>query len=975
MKLAVNLDNGERVAVKIVRRFSKKVRLGKAGDPNDMIKKEVAILKKARHAHVVSLYEVVDDEEFAKVYLILEYVERGEIIWRKSTEKEVAAFEKARLEREQAGFFDAVYEKALVQEFNSHVPKRREEKAQLLEEQLREAKQQLQTQRHRRNHSVVSPFWSLEYGGEPEYEILAESSPPRSHMGSDTRLSRADLHAAETAHYSQQESPTPIQTPRSHPYPTAVEQLSSSQPGSRPDSPSVPEGSMYEGFSDEGQISELDLQATVQQIVASQTQWSEDEEEYRHVPCLTMDQALRAFRDTVLGLEYLHFQGIMHRDIKPANLLWTGDYRVKISDFGVSYLGKPVREDTNNEELPEADTAVVDEDLELAKTVGTPAFYAPELCDPDLYDSSKIVHRPAITGQIDVWALGVTLYGMIFGRLPFYHPNEFSMYEKIARDDVFIPRMRLRGVEHTDKMPTSYDEKPEDKRFDDVLEYEEVEDTLHDLIKRLLVKDPAKRISLKEVKHHPWVIDGMEDREAWLDQNDPAVQSQGKKIEPSKEEVQDAVVGLTIVDRVKMGVQRIGSVLRGRGSRKRTDSNPKPLDLPGTAPSSRAKEERRSSLAGNEAIFASLKASRETSEHHPLSQSLTASPEAKQGDQYFPNDQSPSRSEIAPDVKAILRPAIADRALSTADSMKTIRPPISGSPRDTISAPTSSAGEVFSHIAPFIESNSSQTTTLGSILNASGRFMNTMRSRERGPARSSPSQSSRASSVDPATQEDLHASPSLAMSTAVAPGHVDQPPILRDEGDARASRSSNASSAEAFDQPQAAGSRRQTLAHASPTVHRRSISHATGLNSPPSPDDMLSFSGQQRPASAADSSSGFPANAAVSSSSDMIFSGDSAAHSRIPSVVSGASSLSMPMAPEEEAYNPQLALEKSISPFTMPERSGSSISAVNAASIDVIDGNVNPSLAQAQKAEEEAAGYNGEPEEESDSEDEGLAMA
>ncbi len=81
------------------------------------------------------------------------------------------------------------------------------------------------------------------------------------------------------------------------------------------------------------------------------------------------------------------------------------------------------------------------------------------------------------------------------------------------------------------------------------------------------------------------------------------------------------------------------------------------------------------------------------------------------------------------------------------------------------------------------------------------------------------------------------------------------------------------------------------------------------------------------------------------------------------------------MAPEEEAHNPQLALEKSISPFTMPERSGSSIAAANTTNTDVVGGHVIPSLAQAQKAEEEAAGYNGEPEEESDSEDEGLAMA
>lgn len=62
------------------------------------------------------------------------------------------------------------------------------------------------------------------------------------------------------------------------------------------------------------------------------------EDEFSYIPCFTINLARSAFRDTVLGLEYLHYEGIIHRDIKPANLLWTKDYCVKIADFGVSYL-------------------------------------------------------------------------------------------------------------------------------------------------------------------------------------------------------------------------------------------------------------------------------------------------------------------------------------------------------------------------------------------------------------------------------------------------------------------------------------------------------------------------------------------------------------------------------------------------------------------------------------------------------------
>ena len=84
------------------------------------------------------------------------------------------------------------------------------------------------------------------------------------------------------------------------------------------------------------------------------------EEGLSYVPCLTLEQARQTFRDIILGLEYLHYQGIVHRDIKPANLLWTGEHRVKISDFGVSYLGRPIRDDDNIEDLAEADAQPLD---------------------------------------------------------------------------------------------------------------------------------------------------------------------------------------------------------------------------------------------------------------------------------------------------------------------------------------------------------------------------------------------------------------------------------------------------------------------------------------------------------------------------------------------------------------------------------------------------------------------------------------
>ncbi|KEQ62851.1 kinase-like protein, partial [Aureobasidium melanogenum CBS 110374] len=273
VKLGRNLATNEYVAIKIVERYSKKRRLGKLGNAEDKVKKEVAILKKARHPNIVALLEVIDDPARKKVYIVLE-------------------------------------------------------------------PQNLD----------------------------------------------ADLHP--------------------------------------------------------------DLQ---------------------YVPCMSVNAARVAFRDTVLGLQYLHYQGIIHRDIKPPNLLQTADHRTKISDFGVSYLGRPINDDQVPENLSESDMQDFDEAKELAKTVGTAAFYAPELCYTDGGGET-----PPVGPAIDVWALGITLFCMLFGRTPFVD-NEYVVMRRIADEEIYLA-------------------------------YEELDDLLLDLFRRLLQKDPTKRITLEEVRHHPWVI-------------------------------------------------------------------------------------------------------------------------------------------------------------------------------------------------------------------------------------------------------------------------------------------------------------------------------------------------------------------------------------------------------------------------------------------------------------------------------------
>ena len=914
VKLGRNLKTSEIVAIKILRRSSKHLRLGKNDGPDDRIKKEVAVLKKARHPHVVSLLEVIDDPEWNKVYLILEFVELGEIVWRKPTDKYVAAFELNRLRREKAGHFDEAHEYAEVERFNQTLAARRLEIATSLEEQRNHTHARLlyrNTQNIPRSlkpgpEAAFGSFLSPEHQGESEDDFGPYGTPPNRETAlaqptASAIPSRSLDNIAEKimSHFAASAQLERPQTPGGPtPIPEGQTTLSGSAALSRVASPNL-DGTMYGAYAnDERRPTTLPIEP----ITVEQTHWSEAEEMYQYVPCLTLSQALEAFRDTVLGVEYLHYQGIIHRDLKPANLLWTADHRVKISDFGVSYQGQPIRDEENHQNIVDAEAVDLDEALELAKTVGTPAFYAPELCDPDLFDFRKHPERPHITGQIDVWALGVTLYCMIFGRLPFADVNEFTMYERIAREEVFIPRLRLKGVENTDKAPLN-----SNKRLDDILEYEQVNDDLRDLLKRLLEKHPSKRITLKEVKHHPWVLHGIKDPSEWIDATDPSLQSHGKKIEISTEDVEQALSGLTIVDRLlsnfSQGIRRFGSVVgrskENREHRNRGDSKVKESDSPPSSvlhDTALSQEGRRSSLIGDEQIFHALRASREGYEH-PLAHSVSASPEIRDAYSYFGDvvttlgvDDAPAS---APSTSFATRPCAPDRSISTAESMKTVKASDQNSQPESIPSP-----DVLTPMTTVIETGSA--SSLGGIFRGAGqRFISNMRSRERGRGQVSPSLSSRSSSVEvlAAHLEDPHASASLAFSSANAPGHVDQPPVLHEGSSSivdtptptRHGRRPNESTTDAFARAQEQNYRRhvQEAVRDAATPPRNPAS--PNVECPPSPDDEI-FRRRQRKLDTHEEAQ----QLAISSSDDWITSNisDSFSHPSMPSVISGASSLS-----------------------------------------------------------------------------------
>lgn len=791
VKLGRNSEKNQDVAIKIVDRYSKRRRLGKLGDPEDNVKKEVAILKKAIHPNVVALLEVIDDPAKKKVYIVLEYVQLGEIPWRRKGVKRIVKIERRRYEREsqEQGKSSSALEGQGVQGGA----------------ELRRRDRRRVGDRSQRYYGDVSPHhWSLEHGGGSDDESEGgeeitdskrtstrygteitsaeqpggEGAPSVSSVQSHTR---SQSHSTRTAKDFSSDLESRIQDIRAR-----LAQGQSSRV-SLPRYDNTPEtGATIKGASE--RHSTPTSPGNFLSILPTDFDYDPYEEHFSYVPCLTIDQARRAFRDTVLGLEYLHYQGIIHRDIKPANLLWTSEHQVKISDFGVSYLGRPIRGDDAGEDLSEADAQPLDEAVELAKTVGTPAFHAPELC---YTDPSK--PRPPVTGQIDLWGLGVTLYCLLFARVPFFAEDEFSLFKSIAEDEVYIPRRRLKAIDpHPNISPSSSrlgsptSEVDRDYRPDSELIYEDIDDDLYDLLKRILEKDPRKRITLKEVKRHPFTLKGIPDPVRWIEETDPARKYEGKKIEVSSEEMEKAVVPIGFLARVRSGMRKMGAAIglgTPRSGRRRAQSNTHSNDGASsdtsTSPTPTIKNDRRSSLRGDEITPGPLKFSRDGD--HPLSQSVTVSPESKPEEGYFWQEQSdidPGGNSQATESSHMesehnLRPYELERTLSTSTaSTKTIIAPRHPEGENTI-APL---GSPLLPAYPTAIGTGGPSNVLG-VFRASRRDSNIYGSGSNEEERKQALGERRTPTIDSTRNplEDLHVEPSVAISNESATGHVDSP--------------------------------------------------------------------------------------------------------------------------------------------------------------------------------------------------------
>ncbi|KAI8968362.1 hypothetical protein BDF20DRAFT_177117 [Mycotypha africana] len=153
-------------------------------------------------------------------------------------------------------------------------------------------------------------------------------------------------------------------------------------------------------------------------------------------------EARHHFQQIILGLDYCHHHLICHRDLKPENLLLDSKNNIKIADFGMASL-QPLGS-------------------MLETSCGSPHYASPEIVAGLPYNGSAC----------DIWSCGVILYALLTGHLPFDDENIRQLLRKVKSGKYTMP--------------------------------DNISVPAQDLIRRILVVDPSKRLNMQQIMSHPW---------------------------------------------------------------------------------------------------------------------------------------------------------------------------------------------------------------------------------------------------------------------------------------------------------------------------------------------------------------------------------------------------------------------------------------------------------------------------------------
>ncbi|XP_077473291.1 serine/threonine-protein kinase SIK1 isoform X1 [Stigmatopora argus] len=177
------------------------------------------------------------------------------------------------------------------------------------------------------------------------------------------------------------------------------------------------------------------------------TEYAKNGEMFEHLTSngrMSEEEARKSFWQILTAVDYCHRHHIVHRDLKTENLLLDANMNIKLADFGFGNFynaGEP-----------------------LSTWCGSPPYAAPEVFEGKEYEGP----------QLDIWSLGVVLYVLVCGSLPFDGPS--------------LPALKQRVTEGRFRIPFFMSEDCEN------------------LIRKMLVVDPAKRITVAHIKQHRWML-------------------------------------------------------------------------------------------------------------------------------------------------------------------------------------------------------------------------------------------------------------------------------------------------------------------------------------------------------------------------------------------------------------------------------------------------------------------------------------